>query len=63
MGQNLKKKMEKKTMKKILKKKTYRSLQKPWSLEPGAWNLKLGAYTGRSFDISYKVVFYGHKVI
>ena len=29
-------------MKKIFKKKkTYRSLQKPWSLEPGAWSLEL----------------------
>ena len=31
------------------KKKTYRSLQKDWS-----WSLEeLGAYTGRSIDISY----------
>ena len=41
---------EKKQWKKLKKKKTYRSLQKPWILE-------LGAYTGRSFDISNQAGF------
>ena len=41
-----KKKMTKKKMKKIFKKKkTYRSLQNPWSLELGAWSLKVGAWS------------------
>ena len=49
--------MEKKTMKKIFKKKKRTGRSKnpgAWSLELGAWSLELGAYTGRSFDISYK---------